>query len=442
MNIMKLLVFPTRYYPAISGGDFFAQRIAEEFHKKWKPQVKVSILTSNAIDFSALHQQGKSVSPSHKNYSNYHGLPISRYKVEPHGGQYYQELLSLWNQYLGLGTSLFEYFFSKGPILPDLHPYLNPNQLGKSRLKSDLPVLPFADFDMIHTTYLPYFNVIYALFLGKVYHIPTLITPFLHYANVRYQDTAIFQVLAQFDGIHVCTETEKNLLITNGIEEKRIFIIPMGVDRERFTKKDYSSQFITRYGVQHPIILFCGYKNNEKGALGLLKAISAFPKETQIPNFVFIGPSTTAFNYELKKVRDHHPNTTILNITPENLSGIFDKNKIGAFQACDIYCMPSQSEAYGIAYLEAWACKKPVIAADIPAMHDVVTSESGCLVTFNDEIQIAETIAKLLASPEDAKRRGEHGFELIQTRNDWHKIVNRIYDFYLYTRNYFSNRMH
>ncbi|MFX1488356.1 MAG: hypothetical protein ACFFBI_04360, partial [Promethearchaeota archaeon] len=48
----NLLYLPTRYFPSISGAEFYFQRIAEILTSKYN--YKVNIFTSNAIDFRAL----------------------------------------------------------------------------------------------------------------------------------------------------------------------------------------------------------------------------------------------------------------------------------------------------------------------------------------------------------------------------------------------------
>ena len=76
------------------------------------------------------------------------------------------------------------------------------------------------------------------------------------------------------------------------------------------------------------MVLFCGYKNYEKGALSILKAIPYILQKYRNVYFVFIGPSTIAFNRELSKIQkaiDHR----VINLTPDNLTGYYEQ-KINA----------------------------------------------------------------------------------------------------------------
>src|SRR5258706_16239574 len=45
-----------------------------------------------------------------------------------------------------------------------------------------------------------------------------------------------------------------------------------------------------------------------------------------------------------------------------------------AFDACDVYAMPSLHETFGIGYLEAWLHEKPVIGGDIPPLRQGITN--------------------------------------------------------------------
>ena len=48
----RILFLPTRYFPSISGAEFYLQRMAEILSEKYN--YEVDIFTSNAIDFKAL----------------------------------------------------------------------------------------------------------------------------------------------------------------------------------------------------------------------------------------------------------------------------------------------------------------------------------------------------------------------------------------------------
>ncbi|MEJ2294813.1 MAG: glycosyltransferase family 4 protein, partial [Candidatus Lokiarchaeota archaeon] len=142
------------------------------------------------------------------------------------------------------------------------------------------------------------------------------------------------------------------------------------------------------------------------------------------------GPSTIAFNRELSKIRKIK-DARIVNLSPDNLTGYLDKKKISAFKKSDIYLMPSRSDAFGIAFLEAWAAGKPVIGADIGATPEVIRNQiDGLLVRFNNKDEICEAVLKLLKNKALRKKLGQVGKEKVSRYYTWEKVVKKTVDIY------------
>jgi glycosyltransferase involved in cell wall biosynthesis len=289
-------------------------------------------------------------------------------------------------------------------------------------------------YDIVHTTFFPYFNLILTLLIGKKFNIPTICTPFFHFSNPRYLNTRLIEVLRKFDILIACTNLEKEYLINHcKVEEGKVKVIPMGVDVEKFENRRKSNaadfRFKEKYfktkEKKYKMVLFCGYKNYEKGAISILKAIPLILKKNRKVYFVFIGPSTQAYNRELSKIQKFKY-ARIINFTPDNLNGYFDKNKLAAFKETDIFCMPSRSDAFGIAFLEAWAAGKPVIGANIGATPEVIqNSIDGYLVDFDNPLDIANKILKLLKNKRLIKNFGTVGRFKVSQNYTWDAIAKK-----------------
>ncbi len=121
----------------------------------------------------------------------------------------------------------------------------------------------------------------------------------------------------------------------------------------------------------------------------------------------------------------------IINLSPDNLNGYFDKKKIAAFQETDLYLMPSRSDAFGIAYLEAWASGKPVIGAKIGATPEVIRQDiDGFLVDFNNPIDISDKVIKLLKNKRLRHKLGNSGKEKIEKFFTWDIITKKTHELY------------
>jgi glycosyltransferase involved in cell wall biosynthesis len=225
----------------------------------------------------------------------------------------------------------------------------------------------------------------------------------------------------------------------HSISEKKIKIISMGVNFEKYNQSNESTstefrfkrKFFRPNEKDYKMVLFCGYKNFEKGALSVLKAIPKILKEFPKVYFVFIGPSTIAYNREISKLHKIIK-PRIINLTPDNLNGYYDPKKIAAFKEANIFLMPSRSDAYGIAYLEAWASGKPVIGANIGATPEVIRNNvDGLLVEFNKYADIASKVVTLLKNEKLSSEMGQEGKRKVHENHSWYDVAEKTHQVYI-----------
>jgi glycosyltransferase involved in cell wall biosynthesis len=422
-----ILYFPTRYFPAISGAEFYIQSIAEILSLNYN--YRVSVYTSTAIDFKGLREvNGRTIKNGDRYYDHVNNLKITRFPVK------YNEKIDEKIKFLKKITSYMNLELSDRCLTEYLKngPYLE-------KFLEAMEHLVKNPFDLIHTSFFPYFNTILTLMLGKLTDRPTVCTPFFHFSNPRYLNKDYFEPLLKFDKIIACTHIEKKILHEKlSIPEKKIKVISMGVDYKKFilpkklTPKrfNFKQKYFKPNEKNHRMVLFCGYKNYEKGAISILKAIPYILKKFRKVYFVFIGPSTIAFNRELSKIQKAiHPR--VINLTPDNLTGYYDVKKIAAFNETDVFLMPSRSDAYGIAFLEAWASGKPVIGANIGATPEVIRDKvDGLLVEFDDYIDIADKVVLLLKKKRLSKNLGLEGRNKVQESLSWDIIAKKTHETY------------
>jgi glycosyltransferase involved in cell wall biosynthesis len=113
-----------------------------------------------------------------------------------------------------------------------------------------------------------------------------------------------------------------------------------------------------------------------------------------------------------------------------DLDDLSEVEKQNALAACDILCVPSEGESFGMVYFEAWAYKKPVVTLDIPVLRETVGASGGGLLVQGNPVSIAGAITELLGDVALRQRMGEDGHRLA-CRHRWDKTVNyyeRAYD--------------
>jgi glycosyltransferase involved in cell wall biosynthesis len=82
------------------------------------------------------------------------------------------------------------------------------------------------------------------------------------------------------------------------------------------------------------------------------------------------------------------------------LGTISRQDLVDRYRRAAIFCLPSRQEGFGIVFLEAMACGKPVVAARVAAVPEtVIDGETGLLVEPDDPEGLARGLGSLLSDP-------------------------------------------
>lgn len=85
------------------------------------------------------------------------------------------------------------------------------------------------------------------------------------------------------------------------------------------------------------------------------------------------------------------------------------------YSACEMFALPSRGEGFGLVYLEAMACGKPVIGGAHGGAPEVIEDGvTGYLVPHGDAVQLATSIETLLANPELGREMGRRGRQRVE----------------------------
>lgn len=214
----------------------------------------------------------------------------------------------------------------------------------------------------------------------------------------------------------------------NGIN---ISIFPNGVDPSKFDPHLETSALKKKFGlVDEKVILTLARVIERKGHDNVIEAL---PKiKEQIPNIKYIIAGNWDEDYfqSLKElVRKLRLDQTVI------FTGYVPPDEVKYFyNLCDVYIMPSReleemgdTEGFGITFLEANACEKPVIGGNSGGVSDaVVNGETGFLVNPLDVDEIARKLILLLSDEKLSHRLGKQGRERIEKEYTWDIISERI----------------
>ena len=99
--------------------------------------------------------------------------------------------------------------------------------------------------------------------------------------------------------------------------------------------------------------------------------------------------------------------------------------------ACDLFCLPSWSEGFGIVYLEAMAHAKCIIAVEGQGIADIVREhKTGILVPPHDATAVNQAIKILIDDPVTRNRMAQNGKTLVHERVSWQHCASQLIELY------------
>ncbi|ANI99681.1 transferase [Polynucleobacter wuianus] len=136
------------------------------------------------------------------------------------------------------------------------------------------------------------------------------------------------------------------------------------------------------------IVLFLSRIHEKKGCDLLLEAFARIVGGDEGLHLAMAGPDQNGWVEALKE------RAIVLGIDHKItwLGMLQGEDKWGAFYACEVFCLPSHQENFGIVVAEALGCGKPVLISDkVNIWHEIEVSQAG----FVDEDTIEGTVLNL-----------------------------------------------
>jgi glycosyltransferase involved in cell wall biosynthesis len=211
---------------------------------------------------------------------------------------------------------------------------------------------------------------------------------------------------------------------------EKIRVVYNGVNASEFTGKIDPGKIKERYGIYplEPVVLFMGRMCHQKGPDLLVEAIPevvGFRNDTQ---FIFAGGGDDMINHVNGRAHYLRVDDNV-----HTLGYVNGNQKYDLFKSCDMVCIPSRNEPFGIITLEAWASAKPVVATDVGGPRELIENFYNGIKVYQQPESIAWGIKYLLGDPtgESIRRMGENARRSVRQftwRQTAKKYVKSVYE--------------
>lgn len=318
------------------------------------------------------------------------------------------------------------------PAMDPIRKYFTRIKFISQAYKKSLDILEKHRIDIIHHMLPAVYNQTFSplAIMGKARKQPFIFGPLSAHIHPRPIDEKILMALTsklhkktvkKSDAIITITNYVKNLYL-KFLDEEKIWVIPLGIDTERFKPVENLNKEENCYE-----ILFTGYLYKIKGVEHLIKAIRIVLEKEKKRNVILRIVGEGPEKPRLEKLAE------ALKIKNKVIfEGFIPYTEIHKYyQKCDIFCFPTLGEPFGKAIVEAMACSKPVIASNIGGPKEIIDNEvNGLLVPPANPEKIAEKIINLLEDKQLRKKIGENARKKAIEKYSWRKISQDYHKLY------------
>lgn len=245
----------------------------------------------------------------------------------------------------------------------------------------------------------------------------------------------LFKWLGRITRGFVALGTYQEMILRRlGVPEEKIFTSPEGVNLLNFDSHDHSGieAVKDRHGLNgKKVILTVGrlvdYKGNDT-------VIGALPEVLEsVPDAVYMVVGRGPMEERLKQMASDkgvQDKVIFCDFVP-------DERLPDYYKACDVFVMPNRQiesdiEGFGIVFVEAGACEKPVIGGRSGGVLEVIEDTvTGFLVDPHDSEKLAQAIVQLLTDESMATRMGKAGRARVVEKYDYYNVTAAILSHFL-----------
>jgi glycosyltransferase involved in cell wall biosynthesis len=243
-----------------------------------------------------------------------------------------------------------------------------------------------------------------------------------------FRKTKIFSEISQrekyasdvADRLITVSKTMKNeLKLLYKIPDWKIDVVPNGIVPERFKRNVDVDNIKSKYNISAPehMILFIGRLTGQKGPDLLIGAIPKVLKNNPNAKLIIAGEGGMQERLKLMVKKLNLKNSVrVLGYTPQN-------EYLDLLNSCDLVCIPSRNEPFGLVLLEAWSAKKPVVATNVGGLSENIENFKNGITVNPLSDSISEGINYLLNDPSKMRKIGGEGYKMVETGFSWEAIA-------------------
>lgn len=258
------------------------------------------------------------------------------------------------------------------------------------------------------------------------------------YGSLRYRLTRWLEthVVRQADAVVTIGERMKDELVGRGIDRRKIFVVPNGIDTSRFQQMAPDAQLVEELGLNDCVTLgYIGSLYPWEGVDELLRAMPTIVEQlsgrAQRVKLLIVGggEEENSLRQRIAELKLHDVVRILGRVPNESIERYYS--------LLDVLVYPRPKTRLTelvtpLKPLEAMAMGKAVVASDVGGLRELIGDDNGLFYRPGDPRDLAECCVNLVADPNRRLNFGEKAKKYARSKRDWRRIVpmyRKVYDF-------------
>jgi glycosyltransferase involved in cell wall biosynthesis len=227
-------------------------------------------------------------------------------------------------------------------------------------------------------------------------------------------------VMDRSRALTVVSRAMRHIVIDMGVNPDKVQVISMGVDLR--------NRFIPDPGIKRSNneLLFVGRLVEKKGVRILVEAmpeVIAHHPEAYL-TVAGAGPLERELRNLAEQLRISDRVHFLGMVMQEKLPELYQRAAIAVFPF--VVAKSGDQEGFGLVQVEAMGCECPVIAGDLPVVHDIITNEeTGLLVPLSKPEVLATAILRVLNDSDLCVRITRQARKRVVEQFDWEVVASK-----------------
>ena len=230
------------------------------------------------------------------------------------------------------------------------------------------------------------------------------------------------RMLRRASAIHVATECERELVADVAPAEVPRFVVGNGVAASRFTALPPKGAFRRDAGIPAdvPLILCLGRVSHKKGIDVLIETLSQMRTATTF--LAIVGPDDEDLTPSLRALAHRFGiQNRVVFCGPR-----FGSSQLEALADADVWALPSHTENFGNAIVEAMAAGLPVVISDQVNLAREASAQSAAIVAPVDAPAFAAACDMVLKMDDHDRSRLQEAARAFASTFDWPVTATRL----------------